>query len=625
MWNSEQNRHRTYQDYLREAAMYLEDAEKKKKSPTQARLSIQAAKNLLQQLRTAFPSRPVLFPASVKTTNGVKWGYINTKGSFIIPPRYEAADDFQANGLAGVQSKERNGVINSSGQFVVPPIYNTVTQFSEGRAQILDDKGFRVIDESGKILTPKWYTYIGMYQEGRAIFAQADAQGNSLYGYLDRDGKEVIPAKYPSANDFRDGKAVVQLKENEYALIDRNGTTLHTYPHALVGSLGDGLMSFKQTPDGLFGYMDEQGKVVISPQFSVALPFEKGRAVINASKDFTANLYGLIDKKGNEIIKPVYNDVQTVGEDRVAVGKARIASAPYAGSRYAIADWNGKLLSEFVYTDVSRFHQGIASATDGQRTFFIYRNGRIARNLPIVSGVGTLTLTGDIVKAVVDMRTSYYDRSGKLIYAQNTLIPLRGDYRVREEKYAPNKDYLVYYPQIEGIKDRSAEQRINQMLKERSKVKKIEPNAQLTSSYSGDFEVEFFQKDLLVLQLSGYEYPFGAAHGMPSEEYVHIDLAKAKTYQLKDLFLPNSDYVRVLSEIIGQQIKTDPQYSYVFPDSYKGIKPDQPFYVKEDALMIYFAPYEIAPYAAGFPTFRIPYEQIQSLINTRGDFWRSFH
>jgi hypothetical protein len=96
-------------------------------------------------------------------------------------------------------------------------------------------------------------------------------------------------------------------------------------------------------------------------------------------------------------------------------------------------------------------------------------------------------------------------------------------------------------------------------------------------------------------------------------------------YKLKDLFKPGSDYVQELSRIVGKQIKEDPQYSYVFPDSYTGIAADQPFYVTDNALHLVFAPYEIAPYAAGFPTFTIPFAQIQDNINTEGEFWKAFH
>lgn len=112
---------------------------------------------------------------------------------------------------------------------------------------------------------------------------------------------------------------------------------------------------------------------------------------------------------------------------------------------------------------------------------------------------------------------------------------------------------------------------------------------------------------------------------MPSKIYPHIDLVSGKFYELKALFKLNSNYVKVLSDNIGEQIKNNPEYSYVFPDAYKGIQEDRPFYVGKDALYIYFYPYEIAPYAAGFPTFKIPYKDIMNIINANGEFWRAFN
>lgn len=89
---------------------------------------------------------------------------------------------------------------------------------------------------------------------------------------------------------------------------------------------------------------------------------------------------------------------------------------------------------------------------------------------------------------------------------------------------------------------------------------------------------------------------------------------------LADLFKKDSDYLKVLSDIIAGQIEHDKQYSYVFPDAYKGISADQPFYINDEFIYIYFAPYEIGPYAAGFPTFKIPYEEINDIIDTQGEF-----
>jgi hypothetical protein len=42
-------------------------------------------------------------------------------------------------------------------------------------------------------------------------------------------------------------------------------------------------------------------------------------------------------------------------------------------------------------------------------------------------------------------------------------------------------------------------------------------------------------------------------------------------------------------------------------------------------LYIYFTPYEIAPYAAGFPTFKIPFTQILNIIDEEGEFWKAFN
>ncbi|MEJ8547399.1 WG repeat-containing protein [Brevibacillus borstelensis] len=581
---------------------------------------------LIRLIRSELQTRAAaLYPASVKTAEGVKWGYIDRNGRFIISPRFDYAEDFQKNELAVVQANNRSGLINQLGMFVVTPVYQSIAPFSEGRAAVIDDRGFRVIDEKGKVLTPTPYSYIGTFKEGRAVFTKVDAQGRSHYGYLNLSGEEIIPPTYLAAADFQDGKALVQVKEGEFALIDRSGKALHSYLHPYVGPPGDGLLAFAETESGPKGYINESGDVVIQPQFSVAMPFEAGRAVVNASKDFSENLYGLIDKTGAYLIKPEYNDIEPLGAGRLAVGRAINQAQPYIGSVYAIADTDGRILTDFIYEQVSGYREGVASATDGKNTFFIDRAGQAARNLPVVPGSGTLTLQGELVKANVDQRVSYYDRSGKLIWSQNTIIPLSGQYRVVEHKYAPNKDYLVYYPQIKGMANRQAQEAVNQRLRELSQIKPIDPNTQLDYNYFGDFAVAFFKNRLAELELTGYHYPFGAAHGMPTMTYVPIDLVSGRIYALKDLFKPGSDYVKVLSDIVGNQIKNNPEYSYVFPDSYKGISPDQPFYVKENALYLYFAPYEIAPYAAGFPTFRVPFSQIGDIIDENGEFWQSFH
>ncbi|WP_223702406.1 WG repeat-containing protein [Sutcliffiella deserti] len=567
--------------------------------------------------------KPHLYPASIKTVEGTVWGYINESGEFVIPPRYEDASEFQENGLAIVR-KKGTGLIKRNGRFAVPPIYSSISPFTDGRAVVLTEQGFKVINEKGKVLTEKAYPFISSYKENRAVFQETDQNGNIVYGYLDLKGRAVIPAQYKYAFDYNEGKALVQLKEGLYALIDMNGLQLQTFPYEQMNGLSEELLSYKKTFQEKSGYVDEQGKVVISPRFAMALPFDNGRAVVTIS-EANREKYGLIDKTGSYIIQPKYNDIHLLGENRAAVGKPINVEEPYLGSLFAIADTEtGPLLTDFLFSQVNDYDGAYSSVTQGETSFFINKKGKPATNLPIIQGIGTLSLEGKLIKALIDQRLAYYSRNGRTVWTQNTTIPLTTFLSIHELKYMPNKDYLVYYPQLKGMQSKSAEKRVNQLLKKESQVKEVPSDVQLDYSYSGDFSIKFFQKNLLELELVGYHFPYGAAHGMPSQIEVPIDLKTGKIYSLKDLFKPDSNYVKILSEIIEKQIQNQPE-GYYFPEAYKGIRPDQPFYVMNDYLVIYFQPYEIAAFAAGFPTFKIPYSEIMEIINVNGEFWRSFH
>lgn len=565
------------------------------------------------------------FPVSVKEVGGNKWGYIDAKGNMVLEPIYDHAGDFQDSGLAIVRLTDLSGVIDPKGYFIVKPKYETINPFSEGRATVIDQEGFKVIDESGKEITHKAYSFIGDYKNGRALIADRNENGQYLYGYLNRRGKEVIPLEYETASDFQNEKAIVKLKNGSFALISLTGKVLKTFSYPFVGHMGEGLLAFQKVPGGKYGYIDEKGAVVIEPQFTEAHPFIDGRAFVNTAENYKGQ-YGLIDQNGHFIIKPNYQNPLSLGEHRFALGKSIRTDEPFYGSRYALADKDGHILTGFLFNGLSKFYEGMASAYNDQYTFFIDKSGKRVNSLPMVSGSGELHFDKTLIKSEVDFRLQYFNPEGELVWKQNQKIPLNNSpYMVIENKYKPNKDYLVYYPQVNGMSNADIQQKVNQYLKDFSGVKPISPMKQLDSSYTGDFEVSFFQRDLLVVEKTGYDYPFGAAHGMPLKRYTHINLKTGDVYQLKDLFKPGSQYINVLSEIIGSQIKNNKEYSYVFPDRYTGIREDQPFFIGEDVLNVYFNPYEIAPYVAGFPTFSVSFEEMKNIINAEGDFWKAFH
>lgn len=89
-------------------------------------------------------------------------------------------------------------------------------------------------DNYGRIYGPFPYTDIQDFQNGRALFQhtivskgkkRSEAEELERYGYLDLNGKAVIPARYEKADNFSEDRAVVLLKGN-LGIIDPQGQLL---------------------------------------------------------------------------------------------------------------------------------------------------------------------------------------------------------------------------------------------------------------------------------------------------------------------------------------------------------------------------------------------------------------
>jgi hypothetical protein len=126
---------------------------------------------------------------------------------------------------------------------------------------------------------------------------------------------------------------------------------------------------------------------------------------------------------------------------------------------------------------------------------------------------------------------------------------------------------------------------------------------------------------VLVVHRTGSQYPLGAAHGMPMSVYSHFDLTTGQRYGLADLFKAGSPYLERLQGMVAAQIAARGKDH--FNHDHPAVTLAQPFAARADGLMIYYYPYEIAAYAAGFPEFMLPYREIQDLIDTEGAFWKA--
>lgn len=127
---------------------------------------------------------------------------------------------------------------------------------------------------------------------------------------------------------------------------------------------------------------------------------------------------------------------------------------------------------------------------------------------------------------------------------------------------------------------------------------------------SGSYEIKTNEKGVLSLSLIGLAN-FGGAHPNTIINSLNFDTQTGHNYKLSELFLPDSNYVKVLSDMVYKQLVE--QEIPLFED-FPGIQPDQDYYIADKSLVIYFQLYQVAPYVAGFPYAVIPIYQISNLI-----------
>ena len=147
------------------------------------------------------------------------------------------------------------------------------------------------------------------------------ADENWKWGYVSRDtGEMVIPAKYDSDNmgsNFYDGYAVVTFLDDDYnivqtLLLDETGKE-YPLPEGINAANCDTVISgglFEVVDEnGLYGYCNTSGEVVIEPQFAYTFEFADGYAEV----ELTDGTYGVIDQTGKVVMRTTdthYADVR---------------------------------------------------------------------------------------------------------------------------------------------------------------------------------------------------------------------------------------------------------------------------------------------------------------------------
>lgn len=488
-----------------------------------------------------------------------------------------------------VNGKVLYGYIDSTGAVIVKPAYTWAGNFSDGVAVVNQGNNYLVLNTKGKVIL-KTTKYLRDFQNGMSSFTDSTTYKS---GYINTQGKIVLKAVYDYTGNFGKDNTAIVSKSGKYYRINKQGKVLKTY------SLVNKNYYYDITDDGY--------------------------AIYTNPKTY---LRGVVDMNGKTILKANYSEVTYLGNGLFGVKKKLPMDEGYLVSIKPSALFNksGKQLTTFKYYDLSVYSGKYASYTDSKYTYLIDTTGNIVSSFPKQEGRGTLTVQGDVVQANIDNTLYYLKLDGTVIWKEPTTTALSSGITVDSLKLKPNKYVTVYYPQISGLSDTGIQKQVNDKLIDlfTTNAKKVTVNDGLTIDDS--FSVNQI-KDLLIISKTGYDYYIGAAHGTPYLSYYFIDTKTGTFYELKDLFLKDSDYIKTLNNIVTKEIKKQEKEGtgYYFDTDGSYVTKDQLFYLNADTLTLYFDSTSIAPYAAGFPEFAVPFSSIDSLLNKDGAFWKSFH
>lgn len=210
----------------------------------------------LTDVEFAEPFKQGLAAAS---SNGY-WGFLDTKGNWVIPPRYQKVRSF-SEGRAWVRDDPGWGAVDPKGKNIIPPSFQDCHSFCEGLAWVRDEKGWGCVGLSGELRILCRFDEVKDFCSGRAWVKQG-----GRWGVIDRQGKWLVSPRFHSHANFEDG----------FALVNIGGTVPPSSCYAV--SIEEGI-------GGRWGLIDTEGRWVIPARYStveffdgdVGLFKEKGR------------------------------------------------------------------------------------------------------------------------------------------------------------------------------------------------------------------------------------------------------------------------------------------------------------------------------------------------------------
>lgn len=140
------------------------------------------------------------------------------------------------------------------------------------------------------------------FRDTTATVRTRKGESRHPYGYMDSEGRVVIPAKFPlAAKYFSQSLAWVETPDGQLGYIGPEGDLRFTVDSIGLYDFNDGLAKFavkESRGQVAIGFIDDNGRVVVEPIYRSASKFQCGYALISDSTTIGSILERIVDETG---------------------------------------------------------------------------------------------------------------------------------------------------------------------------------------------------------------------------------------------------------------------------------------------------------------------------------------
>ena len=291
-------------------------------------------------------------------------GFIDSKGKMVISAKYSDAYSFCCGWACVREDGEAKYIDKNGKKGKFPSVDTYYNYFYYNRVSFKDDKLMGKFDnECNKVVKAK-YDFLGTTADnGYCFFCE---EGESVYGYLDRDGKEVIKDQFDYAATFNKGICVVGEKKNNerrYGLINSKGEYILDPSTKILSNLGEGRVASYSPTSGKCIMIDKNGEEY-GESYEDIDPFSCGLALVEKN-----DKCGFINTKGDEVIELSFA-IASDFSDNVAWVKTKAD----ADSRFALIDKKGNELFTLNRNEspAGLYHNGLCLIYNTDKDKYLY-------------------------------------------------------------------------------------------------------------------------------------------------------------------------------------------------------------------------------------------------------------